>query len=181
MIPSAITNEIWKPVVGFEGLYEVSSLGRVRSLPKLINVNGGRWTKPGRLLKTALGSNGYIKVTLTKDRRETTFSVHVLVAEAFIGPRPDGCDVRHLNGSPIDNREANLCYGTPKENCADRTQHWRGKKHWRAALEPRDIKAIKTRRSGGEPVSAIAAAFGVSKTHIYRICAGQSWGTYDAD
>lgn len=78
-------------------------------------------TKAGRTLKPFAGSrSGHLKVELPgKDQRY----VHALVAEAFIGARPDGQEVRHLNGKPADNRRMNLAYGTRSENVQDSIKH----------------------------------------------------------
>ena len=109
--------EIWKPIPGYKG-YEASDLGRVRSWR-------GRWgrTEP-RLLALRL-SNGYPGVGLYKDDgvSRDARSVHSLVAQAFIGPRPEGYEVRHLNGDRTDNRLSNLAYGTPSENKLDAVSH----------------------------------------------------------
>ena len=96
--------EIWKEIKGYEGLYEVSSEGRVNSL--------GR--KPGIMRPGT--SKGYLKVGLTKDGIRSMFRVHRLVAEAFI-PNPDNKpEVDHINGDRKDNRAENLRWMTHKEN-----------------------------------------------------------------
>lgn len=106
--------ELWRPVVGWEGLYEVSDQGRVRSLP--------RTTTKGRVLKLRL-AEGYPAVSLSKEAVVRTRKVHKLVIEAFIGPCPEGLEVRHLNGVSTDARLLNLRYGTRSENARDRVLH----------------------------------------------------------
>ena len=107
--------EHWLPVPGYEGFYEVSDLGQVKSLP--------RWTakglKGGRILKGTPAASGHLAVVLSKHGNMRRRMVHQLVAEAFIGPRPAGLETRHWNDVPGDNRLLNLCYGTRKENIAD--------------------------------------------------------------
>lgn len=99
--------EHWKPVVEWEGVYEVSSLGRVRRV--------------GQPPKTpTLASNGYLVVSLTYKTLAATRTIHSLVLEAFEGPRPLGYEARHLNNISIDNRLENLKWGTPSENANDR-------------------------------------------------------------
>lgn len=107
--------EEWRPVPGYERTYEVSSLGRVRSLR--------RTTTPGGIRKLRLNTHGYVDVNLSQDNRVVTHRVHKLVMLAFCGPRPDGHEVRHLNGDPTDNRRENLAYGTVSENRLDITRH----------------------------------------------------------
>lgn len=78
----------------------------------------------GRLLKQSPNRpDGYLTITIWESGRPRTRYVHRLVAEAFIGPCPEGMQVRHLNGDHRDNRAENLCYGTPAENAADKVRH----------------------------------------------------------
>lgn len=107
-------DEVWKPVRGFEKMYEVSSAGRVRSVDRWITYKDGRVGRfPGRLLSAGRGVEGYCHVSTTGLRRAL---VHRLVAEAFL-PQPIGCDVvNHLNGDKRDNRAENLEWGTYQSN-----------------------------------------------------------------
>lgn len=101
--------EEWRPVVGYEGLYEVSSHGRVRSL-----VNA----KP-RILKRIRNDHGYLNVGLYRDKKQQRIGVHRLVATAFI-PNPDGLPfVRHRNDVPHENNVSNLTWGTAGDNGVD--------------------------------------------------------------
>lgn len=113
----AIDEEEWLPVVGWDGLYDVSSFGRIRSH----YVGRGQRYKDGILR----GSNnqGYRVVNLVKDGKKKSCQVHVLVAAAFIGPRPEGMDVCHGDGNPSNNRLDNLRYGTRSENILDEVAH----------------------------------------------------------
>ena len=112
--------EQWRPVVGQEGAYEVSSEGRVRSLPRIVKTKRGALRPyPGRMLKPVLQPNGYYTVGIKRKLR----TVHSLVAESFIGPRPEGLEVCHNNGRPLDNRAENLRYGTTSENQIDAVLH----------------------------------------------------------
>ena len=106
--------EQWAPIPGYEGLYEVSTHGRVQSLP--------RNTTKGKILKQSL-SSGYLTVSLSKQGVETDFKVHQLVALAFLGPRPVGMQVRHLDGIKVNLYVGNLRYGTVSENQHDRVKH----------------------------------------------------------
>lgn len=112
--------ERWLPVVGSEGSYEVSSLGRVRSLDREVFVPYGAGyyrTCRGQLLVGRLDLHGYRLVHLDMTRRNA--KVHQLVCEAFHGPRPPGQVVRHLNDVHDDNRAENLSWGTHAENNQD--------------------------------------------------------------
>ena len=101
--------EVWKPIKDYEGLYEVSNLGRVKTL----NYRG---TGKGKILKNIECSNGYLTVGLTKNGKRKLFTVHRLVAEAFI-PNPEGkpC-IDHINTIKNDNRIENLRWVTHEEN-----------------------------------------------------------------
>lgn len=109
--------EIWKDIPGYEGRYQVSDEGRVRSLPHRVRlvVRGKETTRlfPGRLLRPGPQQSGHLSVAIGKGNSR---QVHQLVLEAFVGPRPAGCEVLHLNHNPADNRLENLRYGTRSEN-----------------------------------------------------------------
>lgn len=110
--------EQWLPVPGWPA-YEVSSHGRVRRLGM-----------PGVLAQRADG-HGYLTVTLSDSPRRKTARVHVLVAEAFLGPRPPGLQIRHLDSRSWNCAVSNLAYGTAVENAQDRrrvNKNLRGRK-----------------------------------------------------
>ena len=109
-------NEIWKPVKGYEGLYEISNLGRVKSLSR-IRPNGMNCLYKERILKKQINKGGYHKVALLKNEGKSKLcSVHRLVAEAFIpNPLNKPC-VDHINMIKTDNFVSNLRWVTWKEN-----------------------------------------------------------------
>lgn len=114
-------NEVWKSCVGFPG-YEVSNLGRVRSLEmeKWGGPVAGFYTQAGRILRPGIASTGYPTVALG---RGNTRTVHSLVSDAFLGPLPHGMEVRHDNGIRSDPRLSNLLHGTRSQNIADAYRH----------------------------------------------------------
>jgi hypothetical protein len=109
--------EEWRSIPEFEGLYEVSSEGRVRSLP--------RRTTRGGIRALTLDSFGYSQIALCRDGIKYPTRVHVLVAAAFLGSRPDRQEIRHLDGDPSNSHPSNLAYGTPTENVLDTVRHGR--------------------------------------------------------
>ena len=101
--------EIWKDIVGYEGLYQVSNTGKIKSL----NYNH---TGREKILKQRLFNRGYLYVGLWKNGKQKYFSVHRLEYEAFYGEIPKGMQVNHINEIKTDNRLENLNLMTPKEN-----------------------------------------------------------------
>ena len=123
--------ERWLPVVGYEGFYEVSDLGRIRSLPRLtVWRNGRKRHYPGKILNPYISPrDGYARTPLSvQGVRSSPLLVHCLIAEAFLGPCPEGQEVRHLDGDPANNVLTNLKYGTHGENERDKVRH--GTHHW---------------------------------------------------
>lgn len=112
------STENWRSIAGYEDLYEVSSIGRVRS-------RNGRWADRGvpTLMKATPVPNGYLTVVLRKNGKRETRSVHRLVAETFL-PERFGCNlVRHIDGNNVNNVVGNLAWGTPSENSRDSVTH----------------------------------------------------------
>ncbi|ACI12645.1 HNH endonuclease [Mycobacterium phage Ramsey] len=116
------THEEWRPVVGFEGLYEVSNLGRVRSLDHFARGrSGSKRLIRGRVLRPAPRTSGHLTVAL--GRNGGSKDVHTLVATAFIGPRPEGMECCHQDGDPTNNRVENLRWDTRSANRLDSVRH----------------------------------------------------------
>lgn len=116
----------WKAIPGYEGSYEVSDDGQVRSVDRYVrNGRGQGYLRFHRSRIRSLYSDksGYIRVTLKRDGVARTHLVHHLVLEAFVGPKPVGKECRHLNGNPVDNRLENLVWGTSAENKFDTVSH----------------------------------------------------------
>jgi len=112
--------EEWRSVVGFEGFYEVSSLGRVRSLPRYVNHSrSGKVLRKGVERKQGYNTNGYRMVGLSENGRTRYATVHRLVAEAFLPPNEGQRVIRHLNDDREDNRAENLAWGSDSENMYD--------------------------------------------------------------
>lgn len=109
--------EIWKDIEGFEGLYQVSNLGRVKALERVtMRKDGRKLPCQEKILKNETNNCGYYRVTLHKEGKKTRKFVHVLVAEHFIGKRPEKYVVNHIDEIKTNNHAVNLEYITPKEN-----------------------------------------------------------------
>ena len=115
--------EAWLPVVGREGLYEVSDHGRVRSVHnrEIVRSDGMIQRRPGRLLRPAPVQTGHLMVNLGVGHPSQR--VHTLVLEAFVGLRPDGFQACHNDGNPANNHVSNLRWDTRAENTRDMVRH----------------------------------------------------------
>jgi hypothetical protein len=182
-----MSDENWKPVVGFEDFYEVSDCGNLRSLPREIT-QIGRGGKPcarrlkGRSLKPWKSKNGYMMINLSRDGKDHHFLVHRVVLTTFAGPCPDGMEGCHDNGDAENNRLGNLRWDTPLSNHADRIKHGtsgKGEANSRAILAPAQVAAIKSfERKRGDAVR-IAQLFGVKEATISAIVRGENWKDVD--
>lgn len=124
-----VTPERWLPVPGHDH-YEVSDRGRVRSLDRMVSIDcPGRRSyvarRPGRVLKPSPTSRGYLAISISDGQpaRTKTWTVHTLVALAFLGPRPSGYEICHNDGNPLNNNLSNLRYDTISGNRLDSVKH----------------------------------------------------------
>lgn len=157
-------SEEWRVVEGWSK-YEVSSLGRVRSL---------HWAEPRPRKLVTTGR--YPMVMLKQDGRLWNVEVHTLVARAFLGPRPEGQEVAHLNGMNSDARVENLAYKSKVENEADKVIHgtrYRNADVYNAKLTAENVRQIRADVGRGVQQKHLAARFGVSKQHISDIVRGK--------
>lgn len=123
-MPEDDTTERWAPVPGYEGYYEVSDQGRVRSLDRV--VPGGRWgshRRRGVLMACRPDQKGYPQVLLRRSGTDRCRKVHLLVLEAFVGPCPEGMEACHANDEHGDARLANLRWDTRSGNAKDRLRN----------------------------------------------------------
>lgn len=117
-------NETWKDIPGYEGIYQVSDMGNVKSVPRLVNSkNGSQRTAPGYLLKKCVNQFGYPTVTLSKGNHRKTKTVHSLIMLSFVGPLPDGKVICHNDGIPQNSTLKNLRYDTVQSNAIDAVKH----------------------------------------------------------
>lgn len=166
--------ENWLPVVGYEGYYEVSDQGRVRSLDRVLP-DGRFWR--GRIMR--LSGQRYKQVLLRKGDGGVMRRVHSMVLEAFVGPRPPDCEALHGPDGRSDNRLANLRWGTPDDNLADRYEHGEiasGERNAQAKLTPEKVRAIRLAIDLGESQASIARSHGVSKSTVWR-AVNTNWRT----
>jgi hypothetical protein len=169
--------EIWKPIPGWEGLYEASNMGRVRSLDHVDR--RGRHLS-GRVLKQVI-SNGrrYLCVTLHKNNQQSTQNVHVLICQAFHGPRTKGKVVGHWDGNGLNNIVSNLRWTTQIKNIHDKYRHntiIRGEKQWNSKLSENDVIAIREMyKNATMSCFDIAEKYNLHHTTVHRIINKTSW------
>lgn len=164
--------EEWKTVPGFID-YEVSSYGQFRRATRAQGVRLGQLIRWHTNVSTA-----YPVVRFTVDGKSHARNVHSCVASAFHGPKPEGMQVRHLDGNPLNCRAENLCYGTAKENGQDKVRHGRssaGEKNPKAKLTAEGAAAVRAAKASGEPTKDIAARLGLNPSTVYRITTGKYW------
>lgn len=166
-------HEIWKPTVGFIG-YEVSNYGKVRSYwelgTHLLQSQVQRELKPCNL-------HGYPTVSLQMNKRGRTVAVHILVLEAFVGPRPYGYHACHNDGDKLNNNTTNLRWGTRSDNECDKVIHGRsnrGERQGRSKLKTADVIKIRSVAVKGN-YKELADKLGVSSSLISYIVNRKCW------
>lgn len=169
--------ERWKPVVGYIGLYSVSNHGRVKSLPRKVPHPRGDLLIQGRMRKQTVGTHGYPVVSLSRKGKVQVFTVHSLVAKAFLGPCRKGHEVLHLDGDPTNCNVSNLRYGTHLENSQDTVRHGRstaGETNPQASISNKvALRIFKTQGT----TQTIANRFGVTRGVVRSIKRGDTWSS----
>ncbi len=182
-------SERWAPVQGYEGIYEVSDLGRVRSLDRLVSNSGKVDHVSGRVLTPNFTGKGYLFVNLCRNGDRKMAYVHRLVAAAFL-PLSDAPHVNHIDSVKTNNVASNLEWVTPKQN----TEHAIAAGKFALAhvngrtlainnparaqkLTAADVEQIRAACARGERQADIGARFGIGQAAVSKIKRGAIWGT----
>jgi predicted GNAT superfamily acetyltransferase len=172
--------EIWKNIQGYEGLYQVSNLGRIKSLEKTVTISYGtkRFQKE-KILKQGKNKSGYFFVILSKDGVNKNFKVHRLVAMQFIDNHFFEKTVNHINGIKSDNNVKNLEWVSYSENMRHAYENnlinaKKNEKHYRSKISLDVAKIIKY-QTIGEKASDIAKKMNLSKSVVHGIKSGRTW------
>lgn len=158
--------EQWKDIPNYEGYYQVSNIGRIRSLDRIVGARSKGYKRiRGILLKQRNNSHGipYYYVNLWKKRIMRHCLVHRLVAITWLGPIPEGMQVRHGPNGYTDNSVNNLCYGTRQDDALDRVRDG-------------TVYKVPVKRSDGAEFSSIREAAkktGCRESHISTVCRGR--------
>ena len=161
--------ENWKPIPGYEELYDVSDWGHI-------------WSYKSKRIVGNYNNVRYNNVSLHKDGIGKSVDIHTLVIKAFIGPCPEGIEICHEDGNRHNNFIKNLRYGTGVDNCTDREKHgrtYRGEKHWKCKLTQEKVEEALARIEAGELLKDVAQECGISKTHMICIRQSKAWKTTD--
>lgn len=187
--------EIWKPIKAyngsvctegypdFEGYYEISNFGRVKSLARIVlRDKKGNLPVKERILTPRPNDQGYLYVSLNKDSKGYNASVHCLVARAFLPPCPgehantkDGWTIDHYDRDKSNNKASNLVWMLNPDNALDGRINWtpfKGEKNGRALLSEKDVIEI---RNDYRSYSQIACQYGVSEGTIACVIQNRSW------
>ena len=168
--------ETWKDVNGFDGRYQVSSMGRVRSVDFLTHNNRGSFIRKGKILASGTDNNGYQTATLCVQDKTHRVRIHRLVAQAFI-PNPDGKpEVNHIDGNKENNVVTNLEWNTYSENLIHAME--KGLNKQKRPIEQINTETgdvIKVWSCGYEATRALG---GASPTAITNALAGRSKTAY---
>lgn len=166
--------EIWKDIPEYEGLYQVSNMGRVKSFHK--------WRGHKEYITNGHPNrDGYMKVDMRKGKDRQVKSIHTLVLNTFLGIIPDR-DCNHINGIKSDNRLENLEYCTKSENVTHaykslgKISTLRGENNWTSKLTHNDVRKIKELYATGEYFQReIGKMFNVTQANISLIIKGRNW------
>lgn len=175
------TTEEWRPVFGYEGLYEVSDIGNVKSLCARYGVR-----LVPKVLSPVRSGYGYASYQLTKNAVKKRHLAHAMVLSAFVGPRPAGLVCCHADGNHSNNHVGNLRWATQKENMQDAKRHGTteasiralrkaGEGHWNARLTTEDVLRIREASLFGASQNSLSRSYGVKQSQIWRVIKGLSW------
>ena len=168
--------ETWRDIPGWEGLYQASDMGRVRSFDRHVPAkDASQALRRGRILIPVQKQGRYLAVTLADGRRRKQYLLHELVLLAFVGPRPSGQCGCHFDDDKANNVLANLRYDTPHGNAQDQIRNGRsnkGEQHPAAALTAEEVRDIRASAASGV---SLALRYGVTPGHISSIRKRKTW------
>ncbi len=174
-----MNNEIWKDIDGYEGRYQISSIGRIRGL---VNTRGNPLSEP-KILKPRIQRKGYLEVCLKIQQKRKMFKIHRLVAAAFLPNPMNKPQVNHINGIKTDNRAQNLEWATPSENMQHAFENGLNIPAWgetcpQSLLTNDDAEKIRNeykKYSRNFNRKALAKKYGVSLCVIKNIVNGKTY------
>jgi len=166
-------DEKWKEIKNYPS-YKISDHGRIK------RIKTSKGARAGKILKSNIGSHGYLSINLCEDGEAKSFLVHKLVTEAFLGQCPEGCQVNHKDGNKLNPCIENLEHVEPKENIKHSMKLGlrdnEGKNNGNSKLKEKDILKIrKLYRTGNYIQEEIARMFNISRSLISHIVNNEIW------
>ncbi len=176
-LPLPFVFEEWRQIPDYEGYYEASSLGRIRSVPRLVNTWNGQRCRNYLIRKTYFTRQGYLRVGLYLNNIELKYLVHRLIALAFLGECPEGKEVNHIDGVKAHNWVTNLEYVTRSENAKHAFRIGLKKIRYGGLLSWSKLTSIDAQsiREDKRVQRLIANEYNVCQTTISRIKSGLIW------
>lgn len=174
-------SEIWKDLVGYEGLYQVSTLGNVRSVDRIERCGSFFRRRKGTLLKQSINRGGYCQVHLNKDGNGCSKEVHRLIAKTFIENKYDLPEVNHIDCDKTNNSVDNLEWVSREDNTKHAMEHDlkpHGDRHKSSKLRQSQVDWIRKNFDSNNKkynTKSMAERFGVSRCTIRRVVLNQSW------
>jgi hypothetical protein len=173
-----LPDEVWKDVVGYEGRYQVSNMGRVKRLPRVVKQARGERLLEERIQKQTPLKSGHLHANLRRNSETHTVLIHRLVLEAFVGPCPCGFECCHEDDDSVNNILTNLYWGTRKDNIGDRRRNGIlvvGERATGAKLTAGIVREIRNRLDSGELQAVIVREYGLSTAHVSNIYNRKVW------
>jgi hypothetical protein len=173
--------ELWKDVINLEGYYQVSNLGRVKSLPrKVVRGRCGLYQIREQILNPSINSDGYYTGIFRVNKKSINYKVHKLVADSFIGVKGKGFEVNHINGIKTDNRLVNLEVITKSENIKHAFRLGlnisnKGEKNGNSKYTKKDAILVKKMTKEGKKESEIKEFLNCSFHFIRDVRRGRTW------
>ena len=176
--PTSFKGEEWVDIKGWEGYYQISNAGRVKSLARTVRSGfGGGRSLDDLILKPQTIDGKYTFVTLRKPLKEQPVRIHRLVAEHFVPNPHEGKYIEHKNGNLLDNRYTNLCWKKPFTLDKERNDFIKtGRRGRPSRLTEDDVIRIYIEATKGTKTTELAAAYNVNNSTISQIKSGKSWG-----
>lgn len=172
--------EIWKPVKGYEGYYEVSNLGRIKALTRTVQGKTRNGKPCPRIVKEHIMhqpncTNGYKQIALSKDSEVKMYRVHRIVAEAFLDNPKNYPEVNHIDEDKTNNCVTNLEWCSHAYNQCYGNKPAKGERNGMARLTAAQVREIRRRRENGEKLKDIAVDYDISINHVCNISKGTRW------
>lgn len=169
--------ETWKDIPNYEGVYQVSNLGRIRSLDRYVTRGKSGFFKEGQIQKLQNNGNGYLYKQLKYKGNYKNFYIHRLVLMVFVGERPDGMVICHKDGDITNNKLSNLRYDTPLENNID--QFRQGTRN--NVLKNEEVLRIRKMYNEGYKPLSISTKLNINIHSVRSVLQGKTYSWLNDD